>query len=186
MKPCLEFNQPPGWPKPPLGWNPPKGWTPDPTWPTPPIGWELWVSRNESSQSDDDSALEPKSAPLEVGVPNDKLALDRLSYLEAENRELKIKLESMSGTVSECVVLSDEIVLQEVGIYRYHHPLESAADYQERLADLDSEIAEFIKLGRAIEKSNMFTYDNMGTFLGIYIYARHKTYAELNHIYMCM
>jgi hypothetical protein len=97
---------------------------------------------------------------LEADGPSDKLAVDRLSYLEAENRELKRKLESMSGAMSECVVLSDELVLQEVGIYRYHHPLESAAEYQERLAELDSEIAESIKLGRAIEKSNMFTYDN--------------------------
>jgi hypothetical protein len=160
MKPNLEFNPPPGWPKPPAGWNPPKGWTPDPNWPTPPVGWELWVSRHEAPQTTGEPALEPELVLLEADGPSDKLAVDRLSYLEAENRELKLKLESMSGAVSECVVLSDELVLQEVGIYRYHHPLESAAEYQECLAELDSEIAEFIKLGRAIEKSNMFTYDN--------------------------
>ena len=160
MKPNLEFNPPPGWPKPPAGWNPPKGWTPDPNWPAPPVGWELWVSRNEAPQTAGEPALEPELVPLEADGPSDKLAVDRLSYLEAENRELKLKLESMSGAVSDCVVLSDELVLQEVGIYRYHHPLESAAEYQERLTELDSEIADFIKLGRAIEKSNMFTYDN--------------------------
>ena len=160
MNPDLEFNPPPGWPKPPSGWKPPKGWTPDPNWPATPAGWELWVSRNDVSQTDGEPALAPELVSLEGDGTSDRLAVDRLSYLEAENLELKRKLESMSGAVSECVVLSDELVLQEVGIYRYHHPLESAAEYQERLAELDSEIAEFIKRGRAIEKSNMFTYDN--------------------------
>jgi Domain of unknown function (DUF4041)/T5orf172 domain len=160
MKPDLEFNPPPGWPKPPAGWNPPKGWTPDPIWPTPPAGWELWVSRKEAPQTAGKPTLKHELVPFEVDGASDRVVVDRLTYLEAENRELKRKLESMSGTVSKVVVLSDELVLQEVGIYRYHHPLESAADYQERLAELDSEIADFIKLGRAIEKSNMFTYDN--------------------------
>lgn len=160
MKPNLEFNPPPGWPKPPLGWNPPKGWTPDPNWPTPPLGWELWVPRNEPPQTAGEPSIEPELVPMEPDSPSDKLTVDRLSYLEVENRELKRKLESMSGNTAYAVVLSDELVLQEVGIYRYHHPLESAAEYQERLSELDSEIAEFIKLGRAIEKSNMFTYDN--------------------------
>ncbi len=160
MNPNLEFNPPPGWPKPPPGWNPPKGWTPDPKWLTPPVGWQLWVSRNVAPQAAGEPALEPEFVPMETDVASDKIAVDRLTYLEAENRELKRKLESMAGTVSEIVVLSDELVLQEVGIYRYHHPLESAAEYQESLAELDSEIADFIKSGRAIEKSNMFTYDN--------------------------
>ena len=160
MKPDLEFNPPPGWPKPPAGWNPPKGWTPDPNWPAPPVGWELWVSRNEAPHTAGKPALEPGLVSWEVDEASGREAVDRLTYLEAENRELKRKLESMAGTVSEVVILSDELVLQEVGIYRYHHPLESAAEYQVRLAELDSEIAEFIKLGRAIEKSNMFTYDN--------------------------
>jgi hypothetical protein len=160
MNPDLEFNPPPGWPKPPSGWKPPKGWSPDPNWPAPPLGWELWVSRNEPPQTAGELSRESELLPTESDGLTDKLTVDRLSYLEAENRELKLKLKSMSGAVSECVVLSDELVLQEVGIYRYHHPLESAAEYQERLTELDSEIAEFIKLGRAIEKSNMFTYDN--------------------------
>jgi Domain of unknown function (DUF4041)/Meiotically up-regulated gene 113 len=160
MNPDLEFNPPPGWPKPPSGWKPPKGWSPDPNWPAPPLGWELWVSRNEPSQATGELSSEPELDPTEHDGLTDKLTMDRLSYLEAENRELKRRLESMSVNVAECVVLSDEFVLQEVGIYRYHHPLESAAEYQERLAELDSEIAEFIRIGRAIEKSNMFTYDN--------------------------
>ncbi len=160
MNTGLEFNPPPGWPKPPMGWTPPKGWTPDPNWPTPPAGWELWVSREGAPQASGEPVKVPELVLLESARSDDKLVMDQMACLEAENRELKRKLESMSRTGSGCVVLSDELVLQDVGIYRYHHPLERAAEYQGRLAELDSEIAEFIKLGRAIEKSNLFTYDN--------------------------
>lgn len=58
------------------------------------------------------------------------------------------------------VITDDDAVLQEVGIYRYHHPLESAVEYQERLIALDLQIAEAVRSGHAIEKSNRFTYDN--------------------------
>jgi hypothetical protein len=61
-----------------------------------------------------------------------------------------------SGNVVE---LNDERVLQDVGIYRYHHPLENALAYRERLNDLAARIAEMIKARAAIEKSNMFTFD---------------------------
>jgi hypothetical protein len=61
-----------------------------------------------------------------------------------------------SGNVVE---LNDERVLQDVGIYRYHHPLENALAYRERLDDLAARVAKMIKAGAAIEKSNMFTFD---------------------------
>jgi Domain of unknown function (DUF4041)/T5orf172 domain len=160
MNTGLEFNPPPGWPPPPLGWNPPKGWTPDPNWPTPPAGWDLWVSREDAPQAPLESVVVSNLVPANSALSDDRLAVVQLACLEAENHELKRKLELMRRTAPECVILSDELVLQEVGIYRYHHPLESAAEYQEHLAELDSEIAEFIRLGRAIEKSNLFTYDN--------------------------
>ena len=47
-----------------------------------------------------------------------------------------------------------------MGIYRYHHPLESAAAYQDRLASIETRIAEVVKAGRAIVKSEMFTFNN--------------------------
>jgi len=58
------------------------------------------------------------------------------------------------------VVLDDDRVLQSVGIYRYHHPLESAAAFKERLDELSTRIAESVKSGNAIVASNMFTFDN--------------------------
>jgi len=79
--------------------------------------------------------------------------------LEAENAALRARVESLGMDSGNVVELNDERVLQDVGIYRYHHPLENALAYRERLDDLAARIAEMIKAGAAIEKSNMFTFD---------------------------
>jgi hypothetical protein len=57
------------------------------------------------------------------------------------------------------VQLNDDVVLQEAGIYRYHHPLESAVAYKERISDLSNKIVELLKNGAAITASETFTYD---------------------------
>ncbi|HEY5467555.1 MAG TPA: DUF4041 domain-containing protein [Coriobacteriia bacterium] len=82
-----------------------------------------------------------------------------MAQLEAENAALRAELDALrSGP--EIVVLDDELVLQEVGIYRYHHPLEDAAAYRDRLAELDTRIADLVKSNGAIETSKTFTFDN--------------------------
>jgi len=66
-----------------------------------------------------------------------------------------------TGSVADDVVeLDDARVLQQVGIYEYHHPLESADAYKERLADLRSRIKERVKSRDAIETSPRFVYNN--------------------------
>ncbi|WP_419186349.1 DUF4041 domain-containing protein [Rohdeia mirabilis] len=72
---------------------------------------------------------------------------------------LRVRLES-SSSGEELAPISDEHVLQAVGIYRYHHPLEHASAYRSRLQELTGQIAESVKLGTAIECSSNFTYDN--------------------------
>ena len=65
----------------------------------------------------------------------------------------------------ELVILDDERVLQSVGIYRYHHPLENAVAYKTRLAELASRIAELVKSRGAIEKSkqvHVYVISNRG------------------------
>ena len=79
--------------------------------------------------------------------------------MEAENAALRARLESLTTDPGILVVLDDERVLQDVGIYRYHHPLENALAYRERLDDIAARIAEMIKVGAAIAKSNTFTFD---------------------------
>jgi hypothetical protein len=155
----LRFNPPPGWPPPPQGWVPPAGWTPDPTWPAPPAGWNLWLPVEVTAES-----TAPKSAPPSVESPQvappAPLPVDasRLTYLQAENASLRDQLQALRA--DDYVELSDARVLQEVGIYRYHHPLETAAAYRDRLAALESRIADLVKSGGAIVKSERFTLNN--------------------------
>lgn len=158
------FNPPPGWPKPPKGWAPPNGWKPDPAWPAPPPGWKLWISDDTSMEdsafrSDLDTVAATQQSS-DTSEPQSLINMDqRIALLEAENSALRARLDSFGTDPASVVVLDDERVLQDVGIYRYHHPLENALAYRERLDDISSRIADVVKAGAAIEKSNMFTFD---------------------------
>lgn len=155
MSTNLVFNPPPGWPPPPPGWTPPAGWTPDPSWPEPPAGWQLWVPAGDADETPTDPPVdEPAGA---TPAADDDRA--RVAALEAEVAELRSRLQAAAAG-DDVVVLSDEQVLQEVGIYCYHHPLENAAAFRDRLDELGARIAEIVRAGRAIEKSNLFTFDN--------------------------
>jgi hypothetical protein len=159
MSPRLVFNPPPGWPAPPPGWQPPKGWSPDPSWPEPPAGWQLWVE--EGLVAPEDETL-PEGAKSEQANPVGPLSSSRdpqIVSLEAEVASLRKRLEAVASG-DDVVLLDDDRVLQDVGIYRYHHPLENAVAYRERLSQLSGRIAELVRAGGAIEKSNMFTFDN--------------------------
>ncbi|MGM7678740.1 DUF4041 domain-containing protein [Microbacterium sp. A94] len=82
----------------------------------------------------------------------------RLAFLEAENAALRAQITESSS--AEYVDLDDARVLQDVGIYRYHHPLESAAAYQDQLRTLEKEIAALVLAGNAIVRSELFTFNN--------------------------
>jgi hypothetical protein len=115
--------------------------------------------------TNDSTAVAPPAdipAPDGTEVPTGEAAVARSSarivYLEAEVEALRAQLEAAAG--EDYVDLSDDRVLQDIGIYRYHHPLENAAQYVDRLSELQSKIADVVKSGRAIVKSNLFTFDN--------------------------
>ena len=164
----LVFNPPPGWPAPPPGWKPPAGWTPDPAWPDPPEGWQLWLPEGSEEVPPQATETSPageddESATQEDASTSERPAVDesyRVALLESEIAALRAQLAETQDESDDLVVLDDERVLQSVGIYRYHHPLENAVAYKERLKEQGSRVAELIKSGRAIEKSNMFTFDN--------------------------
>jgi len=126
-----------------------------------PEAWQLWVPRIEEPIPDrsDPGAL-PSESQGQATVANraDDVPA-RLSFLEAENAALRAELAAATSD-GVYVDLSDERVLQDVGIYRYHHPLENAALYVDRLNSLQSKIAELVKTGGAILKSTLFTFDN--------------------------
>ncbi len=163
----LVFNPPPGWPQPPDGWVPPQGWSPDPSWPDPPEGWQLWLSGGSGNEeppvvddSDQSAANEASSTEVTGTQSSESIGPDRtIALLEAENVALRAQLAAIASE-GDGVILDDDRVLQDVGIYRYHHPLENAAAYKERLDELAGRIADLVKTGGAIEMSNMFTFDN--------------------------
>ena len=142
---------------------PPKGWSPDPAWPDPPEGWQLWLSADSSDDESGDASRGGQPALSrnrhDPGTPPSADADRRIALLEAENAALRAQLEAVASA-SDVVVLDDERVLQEVGIYRYHHPLENAAAYKDRLDELGARIADLVKTNGAIEMSNTFTFDN--------------------------
>ncbi|MGO1736632.1 MAG: DUF4041 domain-containing protein [Leucobacter sp.] len=99
------------------------------------------------AHSPDGSIDEPDRHPL----------AERVAMLEAENAQLRVKLEQTPGDEVE---LNDSAVLQEVGIYKYHHPLESAAAYRDRLKELEARMADAVREKRAIDRSELFTFNN--------------------------
>jgi hypothetical protein len=81
--------------------------------------------------------------------------------LRQEVERLQAELARVSGGADTSLVeLDDERVLQEVGIYRYHHPLENAEAFRERLSALQERIKQTVLAGDAILASDMFTFNN--------------------------
>jgi hypothetical protein len=78
--------------------------------------------------------------------------LARITELEADLSDAR---EQPRAAVIE---LDDQRMLQDVGIYRYHHPLEDAAAYKQRLRDIESHMDEIIRTGRAVLAADMFTF----------------------------
>lgn len=159
----MRFNPPPGWPRPPESWIPPAGWKPDPTWPAPPEGWQLWISDlddPEAATATPEPRIDmvrrtPRAKTAQVPPP-----LDDRGVLLARITELERQLAAArAGDQEGLIELDDRLMLQVVGIYRYNHPLGNATQYRDRLRDLQRRIDAFVKEGRAVLASDMFTFD---------------------------
>lgn len=157
-----KFNPPPGWPKPPDDWVPPKDWMPDPSWPSAPEGWELWLLDEPASGTESTVNPEVESNPNNAKQSESKLPDDLIPdiVLWDEKDEEASQVTEQIAEARDFIQLDDEIVLQEVGIYRYHHPLENAEGYKVRLKEIESRKRDLVQQKHAIEKSNMFTFDN--------------------------
>jgi hypothetical protein len=171
------FNPPPGWLV-PDGWVPPDGWAPDPTWPPAPQGWEFWIRIEAPAVEAVPPAPTPQAPPprpkalsgevdpgpirLESSAVDGEADVSREAlYARIADLEAEVKhLESAATSSASAVDLDDERVLQAVGIYRYHHPLENAAEYKGQLVALDQQIRDMVKQGDAVLASDMFTFNN--------------------------
>lgn len=101
----------------------------------------------------DDGAL----AELDDVARRGRHSAERSDELLAQIATLKSQLAARND--GHPIELSDQRVLQDVGIYRYHHPLENASDYTGRLAEVNTRIDEMVKERRAVLASDMFTFD---------------------------
>lgn len=131
------FNAPPGWDVEPHPWFPPPGFKKEDGWPEAPEGWEFWVEHEEEETIEQ----EPEIAPLEIDVS--KLR----DQIEKEIR-------------SRLVELDDKLVLQEAGIYEYHHPLENADSYKDALTEIVTQIRTCIRDKKAIMSGSSFIFEN--------------------------
>lgn len=182
----MRFNPPPGWPQPPAGWAPPSDWKPDPAWPPMPEGWQLWLPDEDTALPAPDSRVAATPDPTGTQVPTQPTVPMPLaepvvptpvqqapavppppvtpsaptadsSALLRRIAELETAL-AQSGS-NDVVDLNDQRVLQEVGIYRYHHPLEDAAAYKDRLTDINLRIDDLVKGKQAVLAADLFTFD---------------------------
>jgi len=169
----MVFNPPPGWPTPPPGWKPPHGWKPDPAWPSAPDGWQLWIPAEggpaqpvteSGAEAEPEEDSEPEPAGDDSGTESSVVERQRDQEPPMGAGDPAQELDRLYAAIEEArqelADLNDERVLQQVGIYRYHHPLEHADAYRERLRNLDGRLTELVRAGEAIQVSNLFTYNN--------------------------
>lgn len=178
-----------GW-VPPEGWTPDPSWpaarpdwvfwiplspttASDSTIPSTP---EADVVEEPSPPTEQLVAPAPTEAP---GAATDKDPLEaerrRTAEVETELEALRVELSKTkallleqlqrsetdgSGSSSSVIDLDDERVLQEVGIYTYHHPLENAEEFRDLLKALQDRIKDSIRQRDAILASEMFTFNN--------------------------
>lgn len=164
----------PSWPPAPVGWEfwiprdgaPTAPGTPEPAAAAPATDDATVMALGEPTTPEPTASPTPAGSPGPApvaAVPAGSTAdAGRVAQLEADLAAAIAQVHALqSGAGSGDVVeLDDERVLQEVGIYRYHHPLENADAFKASLAELDEAIKTLVKAGDAIEASNMFTFDN--------------------------
>lgn len=158
----FRFVPPPGWPQPAPGWVPPAGWQPPPSWPPAPPDWQFWVAATPTGDGRQDTTVGPVDVPVAVpDIDDTSREADRQeeSTASAQHELRRIQLQ-IDEARQELVELNDAILLQQVGIYEYHHPLENAEQYKEALAEVRQAVKDFVKSNAAILAAERFAYNN--------------------------
>ncbi len=167
------------WPTPPEGWTPPAGWQPDPVLAGAAAGLAVVAPRRgrgprRSLRPDPVATPGVSAAKQPEDLPSAGQRMPSLRRDSARHRQPSCPRRSARSSsrrrargrpvLEERVGrrrggADDQRVLQDVGIYRYHHPLEDAAAYKDRLRATRVPVDEFIKAGRAVLAADMFTFD---------------------------
>lgn len=104
-------------------------------------------------------ALEQRKRQLESEL---KEQIERIEREQSAGEQERAKLLQRLATIRKEIVVTEELaVLQEVGVYKYRHPLADAVQYQRRLEQIEAVIKEMAKKdGGAIRSARNWTVDN--------------------------
>ncbi|MBI5161246.1 MAG: DUF4041 domain-containing protein [Micrococcales bacterium] len=120
----------------------PAGWYPDPHDASAVRWWDGQTWTGHVRPGVMPPAPPPAQPPAPPPPPSGSAAA-----LEERVAALRAELDALRQQVVET---SDAIILQEVGIYDYSHPLDSSAEYEDLLGDIEKAMKECVKTGGAV------------------------------------
>src|SRR5262245_10003853 len=127
------------------------GWYPDPSNATQLRWWDgvAWTAHVAPATP---PAATFGGTPIEVtSVAAPSVSVAATQALEARFSELRIKVDELSRErdllQAQVIETRDVLLLQEVGMYQFAHPLDTSAQMKDALDALDKEIAACIKAG---------------------------------------
>lgn len=84
--------------------------------------------------------------------------------LENEHEQLESSVaaerQRLAELRREVVETDDALILQEVGVYRYRHPLDDSTQYKEAIADVKEKMKAMVKAKSAVLATSNFTFNN--------------------------
>ncbi len=92
----------------------------------------------------------------DIATSRNALAMER----QVVSAEIASERERLQNLRRDVVTTNDALILQEVGVYQYRHPLDSAAQYKEELTRLKDQVKAMVKAGTAVEANFGFTFNN--------------------------
>jgi hypothetical protein len=103
--------------------------------------------------------LEQENTRLRMAL--DQLGLGEQERLHAELVRLRAEAQAASNELAQLqqqvVETREQVILQEVGIYEYTHPLDTAAAYKERRDAIQRDMRALAKAGGAIASATSFS-----------------------------
>lgn len=109
-------------------------------------------------------AMRAEMSQLQVARETERQRLQ--AQLTADRDEHHRKLtdikQQIEGAKAELVPYTDELIFQQAGVFRYHHPLQNAEAYKARLLRVTSTMKQMIETKTAVEANYNFTFNGSG------------------------